>query len=269
MDTLPLPAQTFRICTLVSRSEQYAAMRASFDAAGFTDANTAFEWFDNTAGNVHDPFATIAEVLERAAEPYVVFCHQDVLLNQGDGAEALLACIARVERECPAWGVLGNAGVRADYREFRRITEPSGTRSDGPLPQPVVSVDENFMVVRTAARLRTSRELRGFHFYGLDLCLVANRKGMRCFVVDFHLAHLSAGTFAKDFFEAQDRFRAHWSRTLGTVYLPTTCTSVFVSKSPRLVRVFQKRNAFRLVRRLFGARLAAGLRAHVFADSAG
>jgi hypothetical protein len=93
----------------------------------------------------------------------------------------------------------------------------------------VTTLDENFLVVRRAARIGFSRDLSGFHFYGADLCLAADVMGYTSYVIDFHLRHLSPGRKCGDFYAAEAAFCAKWGRALRARWLQTTCSLVRVS----------------------------------------
>jgi len=54
----------------------------------------------------------------------------------------------------------------------------------------VASLDENFMVVRRSANLSVSQDLKGFHFYGTDLCVSPISWATPATFVDFHLWHI-------------------------------------------------------------------------------
>jgi len=113
-----------------------------------------------------------------------------------------------------------------------RITDPHGAdRRVGSLPQRVMSLDENFIVVKRSARLGFSRDLTGFHLYGADICLLADILGHSAYVVDFHLRHLSAGSKSVSFRAAERAFVAKWNRALRPRCVQTTCTLLAISGS--------------------------------------
>jgi len=155
----------------------------------------------------------------------------------GDGRQTLDALLADLERRDPSWALAGNAGGIGPGRLALRITDPHGLdRRVGELPARVVTLDENFIVVKRSARLGFSRDLAGYHLYGADLCLVADILGYTSYVIDFHLQHLSPGTKSTDFHAVEAAFRSKWSRAFRSRWLQTTCTLVPIS-GDRLDRI--------------------------------
>lgn len=223
----------FTIATLVTDPAQYAAMRASFEAGGFTPETTEYLVIDNTAGAAAqtDAYAGLNRALDAARAPYVILCHQDVRLI-ADGRAALDARLAELDRDHPAWALAGNAGGSSPGNLAIRITDPHAPdQAFGPFPARVTTLDENFIVVRKAARIGFSRDLDGFHFYGTDICLAADLMGWEAYVIDFHIAHLSPGNKSDSFKDARAAFRAKWSRALRPRWLQTTCALLRVDPS--------------------------------------
>ncbi len=209
------PAQEeplFSVCTLVSDPAQHAAMRASFMGGGFSADLAEFLHLDNSAGNGWCAYVGLRRLLDAARGRYVVLCHQDVRLLS-DGAAELASRLADLTDAAPDWGVAGNAGVRPDGSLALRITDPHGAgQSRGPFPAQVLSLDENFIVVRREAGLRPSEMLSGFHLYGTDLCLQARMAGHSAWVIDFHLRHLSPGHVDAGFLRQQEAFERQWGQ---------------------------------------------------------
>jgi hypothetical protein len=220
----------YSICTMVTRPEQYEAMVASFEAAGFREPLAEYLYLDNTSSNRLDAYAAIRRFLQAARGDYVILCHQDIVLH-ADRIERLEASIRELDRLDPSWGLLGNAGGEAPFRTVARITDPNGERTAAGLPRAVHSLDENFILLRRDCTPGVSRDLEGFHFYGLDLCRQAALRGYRAYVVDFHLKHLSAGRRDGAFREARARVVAKYRRALASGYFQTTVTTVYLSGS--------------------------------------
>lgn len=231
------PVIKFSICTLVSNFEQYNEMRKSFSCNGFLDEDCEFLFVNNRFSNKLDAYEAINLFLSIAQGRYIIICHQDVILHTDDRA-VLLERIAELERCDPNWGLLGNAGGR-NFNEYSiRISDPHGTdiRRGGPFPAPVMSLDENFILVRASANLTVSRDIGGFHLYGTDLCLIASILGYSAYVIDFHLKHYSGGdsgsktdTHFHSFTQSRRRFIAKYQRALAPRWLNTTCTRMYLS----------------------------------------
>jgi hypothetical protein len=223
-------------------------MVASFEARGFTAPDCEYLYLDNTRSNAHEAYVGYNRFLQTARGEYVVLCHQDVALLD-DGRARLDAVLADLTRRDPHWGLCGNAGgVRAPGEVAIRITDPAGPdQRYGVLPAQVVSLDENFIVVRRSANLALSRELRGYHLYGAELCLVAELLGHSAYVVDFHLLHKSGGAADEHFYDLQRHMVQRFEAAFRPRWITTTCTEFFVSGSPVLNRLAYRRGGTGLV----------------------
>jgi hypothetical protein len=183
---------TYSICTMVTRHDEYEAMVASFRAGGFDDAE--FLHVDNSSKNVADAYTALNLFLAEARRPYLILCHQDILLLE-DGRQRLDQLVAELSAKHPKWALAGNAGVTPGGRQAIRITDPHGSNQarGGPFPVRAAALDENFIVARRSANLALSIDLSGFHLYGTDMCLHADSLGWEAYVIDFHLHHKSRG----------------------------------------------------------------------------
>lgn len=219
----------FSVCTLVTDWEQYRTMLGTFRLGGFTAPDTEFLYLDNSVGNYFDGYSGLNLFLNTARGHYVVLCHQDVRLLD-DGMAVLEAKIAELEGLDPQWAVVGNAGGVRPGKLALRISDPHGADTRrGHFPVRVTALDENFLVVRRSANLSLSRDLEGFHLYATDLCLLADVLGHRCYAIDFHLRHLSAGKADQQFQNARRRLIAKYRRAFRARWLVSPSTSLFVS----------------------------------------
>lgn len=219
----------YTIATLINDPVQYIAMLASFRAGGFTVDDCEYLFIDNSSENRACAYRGLDAMLSAARGTIVLLCHQDVRLLS-DGRQTLDARLAELTKRDPNWALAGNAGATAPGSLALRITDPHGANQRaGQLPARVMSLDENFIIVRRAARIGFSRDLSGFHFYGADICLNASTAGYSAYVIDFHLAHLSPGSKTASFFDAQDAFQAKWSAALAPRWLQTTCALMRLS----------------------------------------
>lgn len=252
----PPRAVAYSIATLVTKPDQYAEMVASFKAGGFDAPDCEFLYLDNAGGNALSAFQGLNRLLEEARGTHVILCHQDVRLL-GDGRAALDWRLAELYRQAPHWALAGNAGGVAPGRLAIRLSDPHGRDVHvGDLPERVHSLDENFIVVRSEARVSFSRDLDGFHFYGTDIVLQAELAGWTAHVVDFHLEHLSGGFKSPDFYAVERRMREKYARAFRPRWIQTTCALVPLSASPLANRLghMVARPVARLARRLPGAR---------------
>lgn len=256
--TADIESKPFRysICVLVNKPDEYEAMCESFVKRGFSPDDTEFLCFDNSQANGVDAYRAYNCFLNQATSSYIVLCHQDVLLLE-DGRSKLDQNIRLLNELDPAWGLFGNAGRTADGSRAIRITDPWGPNQHlGILPARVISLDENFIVVRRSANLAVSHDLHGFHMYGTDLCLVAEILGWHAYVVDFHLSHKSAGTYDKALQDSKRRLRSKYLQAFHSrwVYLITP-GDIYItgSKLANHVSPFVRKLRFGLVNRLRSA----------------
>ncbi|WEZ85893.1 hypothetical protein P6U16_23170 (plasmid) [Rhizobium sp. 32-5/1] len=185
---------TYSFCTLVTDFTRYESMVKSFRHLGFDAGDCEFLYIDNTVRNQADAFSGYNSFLRKVRGRYVVLCHQDVT-GLDDGREGLDRLLSQLSGQDRFWALCGNAGVDGSGRRCIRISDPYSPDQSigGPFPRRVVSLDENFIVVRNEANLALSRDLSGYHWYGADLCIIADILGWTAYVIDFHVWHDSKG----------------------------------------------------------------------------
>jgi hypothetical protein len=221
-------AVRFTIGTLVTDVSHYEAMCASFRAHGFDGPDCEYLKTVPPAGRRPCAYRALNHMLGAARGTYVILCHQDVRLVDHGRAE-LDARLAELDHIDPDWALAGNAGGVAPGQLAIRITDRNGgSRCVGPFPARVMSLDENLLVVRRSARIGLSHDLSGLHFYGTDLCLVADILGYSAYVIDFHLQHLSKGLRGAAFSESEATFCAKWSVALRPRWIQTPSALVHV-----------------------------------------
>ncbi|MGH6987780.1 MAG: hypothetical protein ACRED9_13215 [Caulobacteraceae bacterium] len=236
----------YSICTLVTRKAQYEEMAASFRSKGFTGPDCEFLYLDNSQTNRFDAYAGCNLFLGVARGEYIIICHQDVLLVD-DGRDRLDEIIAEMERRAPDWGVLGSGGAISLWRLAVRISDPHGENQNlGGLPARVQSLDEAFILVRRRANLAVSADLSGFHFYGADICILANLLGWTCWVVDFHLRHASAGRRDRSFESLRIALVKKYRRRWRARWITTPSATLYLSANPILSRLFNGGTATRI-----------------------
>ncbi|PQV63692.1 hypothetical protein B1R32_10931 [Abditibacterium utsteinense] len=231
-------SKIFHICTLANNLSQYKSMKNSFLAAGFDEHRCRYTIFDNANSNAYEPYSAFNAASSETEETYLIFCHQDILIDQGHDINQLLKVLDELSKNEPNWAIAGNAGGTDTLKLVRRITDPYGSNTVGHIPRRVQSLDENFLVVNTRASLRCSSHLSGFHLHGTDLCLDAITKGFTCHVVDFHLTHLSPGNANQDFENAITSLQEVWNNKFKFCYVKTSCGELFLSKYDFLRKIF-------------------------------
>ena len=236
---IPKRRVRYSVCTLVTDPEEYAVMVQSYQKAGFTDDLCEFLFVDNSKRNKYDAFTGLNLLLSKASGQFIILTHQDVEINF-DTEEILSQRIRKINEIDSKWAVLANAGGADVKRLYRKISHPHETINQGPFPQRVRAVDENFIVLKKEAGLNFSSDLSGFHFYGTDICLRAEQKGYTCYVIDFQLLHKSKGNINESFFKAREAFMQKYSQSLSPQYIRTTCTTMFISKSAFLNYLMNK-----------------------------
>ncbi len=223
----------FSICTLVTDKAQYQRFLTSFENAGFNNSDCEFLYIDNSENNQADAYQGINRMIHAASGRYLICCHQDILLDF-DQRPTLEQQITILEQQDPNWAILGNAGGTDNLGIPLkvRITDPhADNRHSGSLPARVLSLDENFLVLKKTANLGLSHDLKGFHHYGTDFCLHADMLGFHCYVIDFHLRHLSAGTRSPHFYHSKKLFINRYQQRLRSRWLRSPCTPLFLSNS--------------------------------------
>lgn len=202
-------------------------MLASLKKAGFNDENTRITLLDNVNANVFEPYSSINTAIEQTQEKYLIFCHQDVLFDKGDDYHKLVSLLAELDLLDPQWALAGNAGVNNKFKQVVRINDANHSPNwKGEFPQPVLVLDENFLVINVNRKIRCTKKLTGFHFYAHDLCLNAIYQGCSCYVINFCITHLSGGSFNDSFWKAKDEFYTYWSGKFVFCYIKTVTNIV-------------------------------------------
>jgi hypothetical protein len=218
----------FSICTLISDPKKYADLFASLEKNNFVNDDDEIITIDNTGSPFLDAFKAIQDFSARSTKKYLLVVHQDVIFNQS--RKVLISAINKTKCGDPSAAVFGVAGT--SFRRFQgsghffqgNVEKCWGFR-DGGLVQ---ALDECFLIVENGLGINISPDLRGFHFYGADLCLNARRLGYNSYVIDFSLTHLSTGKLDLGYYEARDRFQTHLNQIGKTSgYTNTTCSVLY------------------------------------------
>ena len=199
---------------------------------------------------IQEGYSSAAEAYNQAIErsPYdlIVFLHQDIYLPSG-WFERLQFCIARLEKQDPAWGVAGCWGATRNGVGFGHVYSPGvgvlGERFDQ--PQPVQTLDEIVLVMKRSRGLRFDPGLDHFHFYGADLCLEARARGLRSYAISAFCVHNGNYQLVlpPEFYQAYGYFKGKWRAEL-----PVQTPCIRVSRFDRDLRERRVREWFRRLR---------------------
>lgn len=230
----------FSFGTLLTNESEYAAMRQSFEQCGF-GSDCEFLVADNSKGNQLDAYEAIRRFLQEADGEYVILVHQDVRCV--DNRSVLEARLAELEQRDAQWAVAGNAGG-IGYKQFVHYLDNNGKiKMDQRVPITVSSLDENLLIVKNGKGITVSADIGDFHFYGTDICQVAQFLGYRCYVIGFMVQHLSSGNLEK-MYAHQPAFIEAYGRKLQHRFVQTTCTKFYLSHSPARNRFFNQSFVF-------------------------
>jgi len=221
----------FSICTLVTGMAEYLEMRESFIAKGFTTDICEYLYIDNIGQNSFEAYAGLNRFLKEAKGRYIILCHQDILLKDHGIADLQLR-ISEMDQIDPNWGAIGNAGsINIKYRSVHIIQTSGKSNTEQYLPMRVQTLDENFIVVKNSANLALSANLGGFHFYGADICIVADVLGYNSYVVDFMLIHKSEGNDDERYYELKRKMIQKYRHAFRSRFMGTTVTRYYLSGS--------------------------------------
>jgi hypothetical protein len=196
---LPPPPGLPRLSIVVALDDRREFERHVEASPLFAGGRHQWIVLDNTSNRLSPDICRVyAEGQERAEEELILFAHQDVFFPPG-WEQDLAASLARLAEIDPDWGVIGSVGVAADPSRSgaRRLVghwcDPRGYQRLGPFPAAVQSLDELWLGIRRASGLRFDESLPGFHCYGIDLCLTAEARGLRCHAIDAFVWHKYRG----------------------------------------------------------------------------
>jgi hypothetical protein len=156
-----------------------------------------------------------------------IFAHQDVYLPAGwlKRLEHQIGLIAEMD---PGWGVVGLYGVDLTGRPRGHVYS-TGLRcvlgADFHRPVWAGSVDEMVIVLRTQSGLVFDPHVPGFHLYGTDICLEAERQGLSCFLISSFCIHNSNGLkmMPWEFWRSYLFLRSKWRYRLPVI---TPCVTI-------------------------------------------
>lgn len=175
--------------------------------------------------------AAYSEAMSSAAADILIFAHCDIYLPEG-WFERLEREIERLNRMDPDWAVAGVIGVteagefvgRAWDNALAPLFHQTGGFFGAPLGAParVESCDEMVLIVRNGLGVRFDSALPGFHLYGTDIALEAERQGRATYALDLPLIHNAKAQLrlGADYVAAYKYMVGKWRARLP---VPTTC----------------------------------------------
>jgi len=243
----------YSICTLVSKPVEYQEMLDSFVLAGFDPAFSEYLCIDNSQTNTYEAFAGLNRLLREAKGKYIILCHQDILLHDHQIDELELR-IKEIDLIDPKWAILSNAGgINLKYVSMH-LTQKTGNRLlEKILPIKAQSVDENFILVKSDANLALSNDLKGFHMYGTDICLIADTLGFNSYLIDFNLTHKSDGNADHSFDKVRVELMKKYQRAFRGRFMSTTITRFYISGNYLFFILFNSGIIMFLVRQYYKA----------------
>jgi hypothetical protein len=179
--------------------------------------------------------------LAEAQNEIVAFAHQDIFFPR-HWTEQIQRAVTRLETQDPNWGVLGLVGVSRDTQDVRGYCYSTGLqRFVGKPFENVVevrSLDEIVLIVRRSSGLTFDSNLPDFHLYGTDICLEAEKRGLKCYAASAFCIHNTNGikSFPPGFWRSYFYLRRKWWDRLP---VQTCCTTITKSGFPAYERMFE------------------------------
>ena len=169
--------------------------------------------------------AALNEGIEKAKNDICVLVHQDVIFPAG-WAIMLQDAIRGLD-----FGVCGVWGSRLyDGKLVGNVIAPVGGQwIVGELPESVQCIDECIMIIRKSPGLRFDEAINHFHWYGPDICMESLSRGMKNYVIDAPVEHLSMGNKNDDFRRCKKLFVGKWeNRIHEPTVVYTSCETIIV-----------------------------------------
>lgn len=204
--------------------------------------------------------------IESSRAEVMVFLHQDVYLPDGWLARLRQVLAWLAERD-PDWGVVGAFGLEASGAGQGHVYSTGlgrclGTEFHG--ARRVETLDEVMLIVRRASGLRFDASLPGFHLYGADICLEAEKRGMASYAISACAIHNSngIGIMPWAYWRAYRFMRRKWWSRLP---VQTPCMPITRSGAPALRYMVRSLYSMATRSRSIGSRVAdpAGLWARI------
>lgn len=165
--------------------------------------------------------------IDKTTGEIVVFAHQDVFLPIG-WSKMLFRCINQLSEIDANWAVAGLYGITESGKGVGYVYSTGLRQFVGErfiVPIQVTSLDEMVIILRRASGLRFDEKLSGFHLYGTDICMEAEKHGMGNYVLPCFAIHNSIGIkyLPLSFWKAYIYLRKKWKYKLP---IKTPCTTI-------------------------------------------
>lgn len=172
-------------------------------------------------------FTSAAQALnhggERAKGEYIIFAHQDVLMESTTWLSDLHKMLMTIEN-------LGAAGIAGKSSESPEVVT-NVKHGDDPHfagkkqidePVKVQTLDECLMIVPRKvfeARQFDETTCDGWHLYGVDYCLMMDEMGLDVYVLPLSIIHKSSGDpFAPEYYRILGKLFKKYRQKYGTIH---------------------------------------------------
>jgi hypothetical protein len=180
------------------------------------------------------------EAIDRAENDLMIFAHQDMIFPEL-WLEQLEQALDYLERVDPGWGVLGCCGVASDGAFCVWAYHPTQGLLGRPFAHPtrIRTLDEIVLILRRSTGLRFDDRLPNFHLYGTDICLRAEKMGMKNYAIPAFSVHNASYSpvLPKEFYETYRYIRRAWKDVL-PIY--TSCQLITKMEIPFYRRRMQE-----------------------------
>jgi len=166
---------------------------------------------------------------KQARSNLIIACHQDLIFYR-DWVETLFVRIGEIEEEDENWGVLGTAGITTRESAIGRVYDLKGRcQWEGVksiMFASVQTVDEHCVIYRKDSGLEFDEErFDSFHFYSIDLSLLALSRGFKNYGIMCPLSHISNSasmlTGEEVFMKYLTVIRKKWEGQFRRIKMPT------------------------------------------------
>jgi hypothetical protein len=219
--------------TFVVPTNNRTVLERNFLASPFLSA------IDNLQLLVQEDYDSAAkaynDAIDRSTNNLIIFVHQDVFLP-GPWLSQLERALVYLEETDPQWGVLGCFGATRTGQYIGHVftTGQGVVGKPFEVPTPVQTLDEIVLVLRKSSGLRFDERLRGFHFYGTDICMTAAKQGRKCYAIPAFCIHNTQQPLIlpEQFYACYKQVKRIWKD-----YLPIETSCIRISRFDVPIRI--------------------------------